>query len=371
MAGLGRLSRAHEISIDRVNWRPASVLDQVFGESRNIAAAEAAEAPPESAPPPEILAEPIMPLPPAGPRTPPPSPAAPPMNLPPAVAGEPSAVSLAPQVGRLNIAQGFCTAAILLFCLLVPHSRGADGLEWWWDLSSQVGLLVFSVYGIVMALALVLLAVVLQGTARGWAFLVVSGLAGLLLSVAGGTAPHGGIAMAVVAPLPLALAVMAGSSVLRLYRAAAAVRMVQLISGVSAAVLALAGAVATLWSLAAGGASTGAGTAAMAVLAVGWLTVLAGAALGIVAGAMQRVSTAACKAAVATAVAGVVVLTAAAAIASVASAGEPAERFVLVQALRLIVVSCAVGALAAAGLCEVLVARPMQRAMPVLDPAGA
>ncbi len=375
MANMGTLSRAHEVSADGQTWQSANRLEQLFHAARRASAAmaeqtEAGAAPPElsvvqddAAP---VLSPVVQGYSPAG------SASWPAAQGIPSSAGRPGDSSPGPavpgrglsaKVGRLSLTQGICTAGVVLFCLLVPHARGANGLQWWWNLSSQISLLLFCIYGMLMGAALTFVPVLIRGQWRGWVYLAASAVAALLLTAAIGLSPGGSVALAIAVPMPLTVAAMIGVSLLRLAApAAGGMRAWQIAAGAAACAVSLPAGGATVWALAAAGLNSsdrGWIILAVVVAGLGWLVVLAGGVMGLIVGLSRLARPGASKAAVVLSIVGLAVLALVAIIAGFigATGSGFGDRFVLVQVLRLVVVAYTLGALAAAGLSEVLASR--------------
>jgi hypothetical protein len=187
-----------------------------------------------------------------------------------------------------------------------------------------------------------------------------SAVAALLLTAAVGLSQGGSVALAVAVPLPLMVASVIGVSLLRLAAPeTAGVRAWQIAAGAASCALSLPAGGATVWALVAAGLNGSAGgwiILAAVVASLGWLAVLAGGVTGLIVGSSRQARPGASKAAVGLSIAGLAVLALSAVVAGIigATGGGSGDRFVLVQALRLVVVAYTLGALAAAGLSEVL-----------------
>jgi hypothetical protein len=152
------------------------------------------------------------------------------------------------QFNKLSLADGICVGVVLFLCTNIPYTRSGGRLIWWWNLWGQFGggmLLIFSVYALIAGVTLIFVASLTKGLARGWSYLVVAGLGFCLLTIAMITGPRGGGYMASPLLFPAPLVAMMG--VLLFRRGAPEATYARAIQVVTASLLCLACVVAGIF----------------------------------------------------------------------------------------------------------------------------
>lgn len=192
MAKRGVLSRIHEISEDRVNWQSADNLDLfmdtgTISETVESGAAGIGHEETQSNPVTDKVLHDAM-------------------NDSPEIGEQPkpsiasaAATHYTWQANRLSLVGGFSAAVLLLFCVNTPWRKQAEQLIWWWRLFNQPSatwILVFCFYLLLAGLGLCVLTPVLQGRSRGWIYIALTCLGFPLLITAG---------MPIAGPEPLLL----------------------------------------------------------------------------------------------------------------------------------------------------------------------
>jgi len=276
------------------------------------------------------------------------------------------------QLGRLSVAAGLSAAALLLFCVNVPHKKIDDKLIWWWGLLNEpgMGVVVFlCFYAMLTGLGLVFVALLLRGAVRGWVY-VGAAVAGMPLLVATGMSVGNGNSLFLALAGPLFFVALIAVSYCRLRGLPEPLgKMIQMIVGGLACVVTLAlGVLSTLALMDLKTDATltqGCLIFSLVVSALAYLAAVAGGILAIVGALRAPTKRMASGIIWPEAAASALLLIAGAAVGYGIVDSLPAApgqgRFAFVQVLRLLVVAAVLSVLLVTGLLELLTCTDWRR----------
>lgn len=139
------------------------------------------------------------------------------------------------QVSKLNLAGGLSAAALMLFCVNVPHARISDRLAFWWHLFDYPGMgmvILLCFYLLLASLSLPFVAVLLKGPIRGWTYIGAAAV-GIPLLIATGMSVGGGSPLFLAILVPAICSVLACAALARLVAPQAqCTRIIQVSGGV-------------------------------------------------------------------------------------------------------------------------------------------
>ena len=274
---------------------------------------------------------------------------------------------MASWLGRFSLSEGLCVGIVLIICVNMPHSKGNDGLIWWWNMSEIPGgllLQLFSLFAIAAGTGMLLVSLLTQDATRGMVYLL-TGAAGVCLIAISLLGQPSGISLAVaVLPLSLLFPVMSISLFRRTCRPGGMPgRAVQAMLSAFLCAGAVAAAVLVVTAMARQRYDGSFPLWAVFTIGLSILGMLGAGACGICGLTASR-SPFRPQLHIGTMITGIASLSALALAAAVFGGGMATQsndivgaRFYLVQMLKLAVIACSLGGLLATGLFELLAGR--------------
>lgn len=356
----GMFSMIHQVSTDRQNWQPARLLTEVFPP---VAPAASRPSPAEEAIATVSFSETeLLTTVPneAEETTSPVTTSTPPLRL--VEPSAPTGARLPLAVRRLSLTDGLCTAAVLLFCLNIPHGRVDGHLTWWWNFwepGGELPLLPAAILALLTGIGLMAVALVTRGTTRGWIYLAAGMLEIMLLTLGVGITASPFVGVAII--LPLLVVAMIAVSIVRARLKPAAGLLPGMLGGVTCLAAMVAGIGLAVTTFSASGSEDGMwAVGAVALISLACLGGLGCGIMGLV-GLKRRFSPTVNTAGVVTGLCCLGFLILACAVAAFGLAGLEGEsgpdRFVAVRLIRLLVTVLSLSALSAIGLLEILTSR--------------